>query len=123
MPTPQPQPARQANPTRQSAIDRLFHALGDPTRRAIVDALVEKPATVSKLATPLGVTLTAVMQHLEILESAGLVHTEKLGRVRVCRLEPGGFGALEQWIREHRTGWEQKLDQLGELLHEEDSIS
>jgi DNA-binding transcriptional ArsR family regulator len=114
MPTPQPQPARQAN------IDRLFHALGDPTRRAIVDALVERSASVSKLAEPLGVTLTAVMQHLEILEEAGLVHTEKLGRVRVCRLEPGGFGALEQWIREHRTVWERKLDRLGEMLGEED---
>jgi DNA-binding transcriptional ArsR family regulator len=114
MPTTQPQPAR------QSSIDRLFHALGDPTRRAIVDALVDRPASVSKLAGPLGVTLTAVMQHLDILEEAGLVHTEKLGRVRVCRLEPGGFGVLEQWIREHRSAWEQKLDRLGEMLGEED---
>lgn len=112
MPTPQPQLRPQ--------IDRLFHALGDPTRRSIVDALVERPASVSKLAEPLGITLTAVMQHLEILEEAGLVHTEKLGRVRVCRLEPGGFGALEQWIREHRTQWEQKLDRLGVILGEED---
>jgi DNA-binding transcriptional ArsR family regulator len=108
MPTPQPQ------------IDRLFHALGNPTRRAILSALVERPASVSKLAEPLGITLTAVMQHLEILEDAGLAHTEKLGRVRVCRLEPGGFGALEQWIREHRTAWEQKLDRLGEMLAEDD---
>ena len=107
-------------PDRSVAIDRLFHALGDPTRRAILDALVERPASVSKLAAPLGVTLTAVMQHLDILEEAGLVHTEKLGRVRVCRLEPGGFGALEQWIREHRIAWERKLDRLGELLGEED---
>jgi DNA-binding transcriptional ArsR family regulator len=107
-------------PDHSVAIDRLFHALGDPTRRAILDALVEKPASVSKLAEPLGITLTAVMQHLEILGDAGLVHTEKLGRVRVCRIEPGGFGALEQWIREHRTAWERKLDRLGELLGEED---
>lgn len=97
-------------------IDRLFHALGDPTRRAILDALVEKPASVSKLAEPLGVTLTAVMQHLEILEDAGLVHTEKLGRVRTCRIEPGGLNALELWIREHRTEWERKLERLGEIL-------
>lgn len=114
MPTAQPQPARQSN------IDRLFHALGDPTRRSILDALVERPASVSRLAGPLGITLTAVMQHLEILEDAGLVHTEKLGRVRICRLEPGGFRALEQWIREHRTAWEQKLDRLGEMLGEDD---
>lgn len=114
MATPQTQPARQLE------IDRLFHALGDPTRRSIIDALVARPASVSNLALPLGITLTAVMQHLEILEQAGLVHTEKLGRVRVCRLEPVGFGALEQWIREHRTAWEQKLDRLGDFLSEED---
>jgi len=114
MTTPQEQPARQSN------IDRLFHALGDPTRRAILDALVPRPASVSKLAEPLGITLTAVMQHLDILEEAGLVHTEKLGRVRVCRLEPGGLGALELWIREHRISWELKLDRLGEMLGEED---
>ncbi len=114
MPAPQPQPAP------RSEIDRLFHALGDPTRRSIVDALVERPASVSKLASPLGITLTAVIQHLDILEETGLVHTEKLGRVRVCRLEPGGFGALEQWIREHRTAWEKQLDRLEELLAEED---
>jgi DNA-binding transcriptional ArsR family regulator len=109
-------------PTSQEQIDKLFHALGDPTRRSILDALVERPASVSKLAEPLGITLTAVMQHLEILEDAGLVHTEKLGRVRVCRLEPGGFGALEQWIRKHRTAWERNLDRLGEMLGEEDSM-
>jgi DNA-binding transcriptional ArsR family regulator len=105
---------------RPVAVDRLFHALGDPTRRAILDALVEKPASVSKLAGPLGVTLTAVMQHLEILEDAGLVHSEKLGRVRTCRLETAGFRALEQWVRDHRTAWEQKLDRLGEMLEGED---
>jgi DNA-binding transcriptional ArsR family regulator len=109
-------------PTSQEQIDKLFHALGDPTRRSILDALVERPASVSKLAEPLGITLTAVIQHLEILEDAGLVHTEKLGRVRVCRLEPGGFGALEQWIRKHRTAWERNLDRLGEMLGEEDSM-
>ena len=99
--------------------DRLFHALGDPTRRAILDALVERPISVSKLAEPLGVTLTAVMQHLQILENACLVRTEKLGRVRTCQLEPAGFHALEQWIRDHRTSWERKLDRLGEILGDE----
>ncbi|MGD0157565.1 MAG: metalloregulator ArsR/SmtB family transcription factor [Terracidiphilus sp.] len=101
-------------------IDRLFHALGDPTRRAILDRLVERPASVSKLAEPLGITLTAVMQHLEILEEARLVHTEKLGRVRTCHIESAGFRALEQWIRNHRTAWERKLDRLGEVLGEEE---
>lgn len=103
---------------RQVEIGHLFHALGDPTRRAILDRLVERPASVSQLAEPLGITLTAVMQHLEILENARLVHTEKLGRVRTCRIEPAGFRALEQWVRDHRTTWERKLDRLSELLNE-----
>ncbi len=105
---------------RRIDFDRLFHALGDPTRRAILDALVERPQSVSRLAEPLGVTLTAVMQHLQILEDACLVRTEKLGRVRTCRLEAVGFRALEQWTRDHRTGWERKLDRLGEMLADED---
>lgn len=102
-------------------IARLFHALGDPTRRAILDRLVEGPLSVSRLAEPLGITLTAVMQHLEILAEARLVHTEKLGRVRTCRLEGAGFRALEQWARDHRTAWERKLDRLGQFLAEEDA--
>lgn len=78
---------------RPADFDRLFHALGDPTRRAILDRLVERPASVSNLAEPLGITLTAVMQHLEILEAANLVRTEKLGRVRTSRIETAGFRA------------------------------
>jgi DNA-binding transcriptional ArsR family regulator len=101
-------------------IDRLFHALGDPTRRAILDWLTGGPMSVSRLAAPLGVTLTAVAQHLQILEEVGLVQTEKLGRVRTCRIEPAGFSLLEQWIRDHRTAWERRLDRLGQFLAEED---
>jgi DNA-binding transcriptional ArsR family regulator len=101
-------------------VDRLFHALGDPTRRVILDRLSERPLSVSQLAEPLGITLTAVAQHLQILEEVRLVHTEKLGRVRTCRIEAAGFRALEEWIRAHRTVWEKKLDRLGEFLAEED---
>jgi|SRR5580704_6218934 DNA-binding transcriptional ArsR family regulator len=101
-------------------IDLLFHALGDPTRRAILDRLSQGPVSVSALAAPLGITLTAVAQHLQILEECGLAHTEKLGRVRTCRIESAGFNALEKWIRDHRTLWERKLDRLGALLAEED---
>lgn len=101
-------------------LDRLFHALGDPTRRAILDRIVGAPASVSQLAEPLGITVTAVAQHLQILQAAQLVYTEKLGRVRTCRIETAGFHALEQWIRDHRTLWERKLDRLGEILAEED---
>jgi DNA-binding transcriptional ArsR family regulator len=99
--------------------DRLFHALGDATRRAILDRLSAGPMSVSRLAEPLGITLTAVAQHLQILEEVRLVHTEKLGRVRTCRVEPAGFNALEDWVRAHRTTWERKLDRLGEFLAEE----
>ena len=74
----------------------------------------------SRLAEPMGITLTAVVQHLQILEEVRLVHTEKLGRVRTCRIETAGFRALEQWIRDHRVAWERKLDRLGEILGEED---
>jgi DNA-binding transcriptional ArsR family regulator len=101
-------------------MDRLFHALGDPTRRAILDRLTERPMSVSQLAEPIEVTLTAVAQHLQILEEVGLVHTEKLGRVRTCRIDAAGFQALEQWIRDHRTAWERKLDRLGQFLAEEE---
>ena len=97
-------------------IDSLFHALGDPTRRAILDRLSLGPLSVSALAAPFDITLTAVAQHLQILEESGLVHTEKLGRVRTCRIETTGFSALEQWIRDHRSLWQRRLDQLSDLL-------
>src|SRR5689334_22840377 len=101
-------------------IDRVFHALGDPTRRAIVEKLSEGPRSVSLLAAPLDITVTAVMQHLQVLEESGLVHTEKIGRVRTCRIETAGFSALEQWIKERRSIWERRLDRLGDLLVESD---
>jgi DNA-binding transcriptional ArsR family regulator len=101
-------------------IDGLFHSLGDPTRRAILDRLCQGPLSVSRLAEPLDVTLTAVMQHLQILEESGLVHTEKLGRIRTCRIDTAGFTALQQWINDHRTRMEQRLDRLGDLLEEDD---
>jgi DNA-binding transcriptional ArsR family regulator len=102
-------------------IDRLFHALGDPTRRAMLDRLSQGPVSVSALAGPLGITLTAVAQHLQILEECGLARTEKLGRVRTCRIESAGFDALEQWIRNHRTVWERRLDRLGAFLEEDEA--
>ena len=100
------------------SIDRVFHALGDPTRRAILEMLSEAPLSVSRLATPLDITLTAVVQHLQVLEECGLVHTEKTGRVRTCRIETAGFAILEQWIRDRRSIWERRLDLLGDVLSE-----
>jgi DNA-binding transcriptional ArsR family regulator len=102
------------------SIDRVFHALGDPTRRAIVERLSEGPISVSILATPLGITLAAVVQHLQILEKSGLVRTTKIGRVRTCRIEPAGFSVAERWIEDRRSVWERRLDRLGVLLAEPD---
>lgn len=101
-------------------IDRVFHALGDQTRRAIIDRLSRGPVSVSQLAEQLGITLTAVGQHLAILEACGLATTEKLGRVRTCSMSSAGLDALERWVRQHRTEWEQRADLLGKLLDKDD---
>jgi DNA-binding transcriptional ArsR family regulator len=105
---------------RKVDINRVFHAIGDPTRRAILDKLSERPHSVSGLAAPLDITLTAVSQHLEVLEETGFVQTEKVGRVRTCCLDSAGFLALQQWIEDHRSSWERRLDRLGDLLAESD---
>jgi DNA-binding transcriptional ArsR family regulator len=97
----------------------VFAALGDPTRRAIVERLSEGPVSVSRLAAPLGVTVTAVAQHLQVLEACGLARTEKTGRVRTCSLETAGFAVLQHWIADRRSAWERRLDRLGEILEEE----
>jgi DNA-binding transcriptional ArsR family regulator len=99
-------------------IDRIFHALGDPTRRAIMEKLSAGPVSVSQLAEPLDITLAAVVQHLQVLEESGLVQTEKVGRVRTCRIEPAGLSAAERWIADRRSMWERRLDRLGDLLAE-----
>lgn len=101
-------------------IDRVFHALGDPTRRAIVEKLSEGPISVSRLAEPLAITLAAVVQHLQVLEESGLVNTKKIGRVRTCSIEPSGLSAAEQWIGDRRSTWERRFDLLGDLLAEPD---
>lgn len=103
---------------RRVPIDRVFDALGDRTRRAMLDRLSRGPASVSQLAEPLGITLTAVGQHLEILEACGLAATEKVGRVRTCRIAQEGLDVLEQWVREHRTEWELRMDRIESLVEE-----
>src|SRR5581483_794106 len=100
-------------------IGMVLAALGDPTRRAMVERLSDRPHSVSGLATPLRITLTAVGQHLQVLEESGLVRTEKVGRVRTCSLDITGLAVLEEWIHQRRSLWEQRFDRLGELLDEE----
>jgi DNA-binding transcriptional ArsR family regulator len=85
-----------------------------------VERLSKGPASVSSLAAPLLITLAAVVQHLQVLEKSGLVRTEKLGRVRTCRIEPAGLSVVEQWIRDRRSLWETRFDRLDELLAEPD---
>ena len=106
-------------PKSQIKIDQVFHALGDPTRRAILEKLSEAPTSVTNLAAPLNVTPTAVIQHLQILEQSGLVHTEKLGRIRTCRLQTTGIDVAQKWLSARRTIWDRRLDKLATLLAEE----
>lgn len=97
-------------------LDRTFHALADPSRRAIVAQLSEGPASVSALAAPLSMSLPAVVQHLEVLQKSGIVNSEKVGRVRTCRLEAAPMREVEQWIGRHRQVWEGRFDRLGDVL-------
>lgn len=97
-------------------LDRTFRALSDPTRRAIVVRLVEGSASVSELAAPMKMSLPSVHQHLGVLQASGLIRSEKVGRVRTCRLEPAPMRDVEQWIHEHRRIWEGRLDRLGDVL-------
>ena len=101
----------------QSArLDRTFQALADPARRSILTQLAHGPTSVSNLARPLAMSLSAVMQHLSVLEGSGLVRSEKVGRVRTCRIEPQALSLAEQWINHRRIEWERHLDRLGEYL-------
>jgi DNA-binding transcriptional ArsR family regulator len=101
------------------ALDRVFQALADPTRRNLVERLIRGPASVSDLAQPLAMSLPAVMQHLGVLEASSLVRSEKVGRVRTCRIEPATLRMAEDWIAAQRTQWEQRLGQLGDYLAEQ----
>lgn len=104
-------------PTADAAqLDRAFHALADESRRAMVVRLSRGAASVSELAAPLDMSLPSVMQHLDVLQRSGLVRSEKVGRVRRCRLEPGPMRTLEQWIAEHRAIWERHFDRLSDVL-------
>ena len=99
-------------------LDQVFHALADPSRRAMVERLSRGPASVSELAKPFAMSLAAVVQHVQVLESSGLVRTEKVGRVRTCSIEPAALRTAEHWISERRTVWERRLDRLGAYLAE-----
>lgn len=105
----------------QQPVDDVFKALGDPTRRDLVERLSGGPATVSDLARPLDMSLSAVVQHLAVLESCGLVSSEKVGRTRTCRLESAGLQLASDWFAGQRALWERRLDRLAEVLADDAS--
>ena len=99
--------------------DEVFHALADPSRRAMVERLARGPASVTDLARPFPMSLAAILQHLQVLEASGLVRSEKAGRVRTCRIEPTALRMAEDWLSRQRTAWEQRLSRLGDYLAEQ----
>lgn len=103
-----------------AALDLMFQALADPTRRVMVERLSRGPASVSELAKPFQMSLPAVVQHLRVLEASGLVKSQKVGRVRTCTIEPMALNLAERWINERRVNWQKRLDRLGDVLAEAD---
>lgn len=100
--------------------NQVLDALGERTRRRIIAELRDADQSVSSLAGPLGITVTAVSQHLAVLEAAKLIKTAKVGRTRTCTLDPRGFAALEHWVLDWKSQWEGRLDKLTALLDEEE---
>lgn len=105
----------------QIPIDAMFAALADPTRRAVVERLGRGPATVSDLAGDFPIALPSFLQHLKLLESAGLVRSEKQGRVRTCTLEPLALTTVDRWIADRRRDWQARFDRLGAYLDRQEN--
>jgi DNA-binding transcriptional ArsR family regulator len=103
-------------------LDRVFQALADPGRRLMVERLSRGPASVSELASPLHISLAAVVQHVQVLEASGLVQSQKIGRTRTCRINPTVLRSAERWIAERRSLWERRLDRLGGFLTDTDDV-
>lgn len=102
----------------QAALDTVFHALADPTRRAVVQRLGKGAATVSELAEPFEMALPSFMKHLGVLEASGLIVSSKSGRVRTCTLEPKRMAAVEKWFDRQRSIWQSRYENLDNLLSE-----
>jgi len=100
-------------------VDGLFKALADPARREMVERLSLGPASVSQLAAPLNMTMSAVVQHLAVLHDCGLVRSEKIGRIRTCRIEPATLSQAEAWFSGQRNRWEHRLDRLADVVADE----
>ena len=107
--------------TFNSSLPTIFGALSDPTRLAVVEKLVSGPASVSELAEPFSMAGPSFLKHLKVLESAGLVRSEKNGRTRMVRLQPDALHWVEEWVGQHRRLWERRLDDLGTFLAQGDN--
>lgn len=103
-------------PNQVEDLDRVLHALADPTRRRMLERLGDGPASVTALAAPFSMSLPGVFQHLQVLEGCGLIASEKVGRVRTCRLEPERLDTVQDWIADRRRTWGRRLDRLGDVL-------
>jgi DNA-binding transcriptional ArsR family regulator len=103
-------------PNRSIELDRVFYALADPTRRAVLERLSDRPAPVSELAQPFDMALPSFTQHLNVLEDCGLVRSRKTGRVRTYQIAPPPLKAAERWMVKHRAMWEARLDSLDNYL-------
>lgn len=103
----------------EGELDAIFQALADPTRRAIVTRLCKGPVSVSELAKPFPMSLPAIVQHLQVLESSGLVRSEKIGRVRTCSVVPAAVRLAEEWLGKRKTAAERRLDRLEAFLEQE----
>lgn len=103
-------------PDQSKPLDTVFHALSDPTRRAVIQRLSNGAATVTELSEPFDMALQSFMQHLRVLEDCGLIASRKVGRVRVCQIAPQRLDAAEEWISELRIAWEKRLDRLDQYL-------
>lgn len=109
--------------SQNDSLSLMFAAMADPTRRRILDRLVRGSATVKQLAQPFSMSLPAIVQHVSVLESSGLIRSQKVGRVRTCQIEPAAMRRAERWISERRTMWERRFDRLGAYLTEHNADS
>ncbi|MBI3959014.1 MAG: helix-turn-helix transcriptional regulator [Chloroflexi bacterium] len=103
-------------PNQSYHLDKIFHALADPTRRSVMERLCRGPASVGELARPFDMALPSFLQHLKVLEQSGLLRSHKVGRVRTCQMEPQALEMTERWLVEQRTLWERRLDRLDDYL-------
>jgi DNA-binding transcriptional ArsR family regulator len=106
-------------PNQSAQLSRVFQALTDPTRRAVLQRLAEGPAAMSELAEPFHMALPSFSQHLDVLEDCGLVRSRKEGRVRTYQLAPQPLKAAEGWLAKQRSLWTRRLDQLDDYLKEQ----